>query len=214
MFKKSFAIFAATLLLISSFLTLSNVKADTISPAVTQEESVTDLFSKANKYVTLKGKFFVLDKTAENLFTNSEIEKINTQISQTNKMLAETYSAENAKKIVEVNHSNNTVLIDPDNQDNYQNVEALTRSRYHQGVNSASVHWNYILIKIKKSTLNNIKNGSIGAAGYLAGKFKNIYIAIAASAIVGVLSANSIKGGMWFRVHTYVYTALEGWGWQ
>ncbi|MDO1601865.1 hypothetical protein [Lactiplantibacillus plantarum] len=46
MFKKSFAIFAATLLLISSFLTLSNVKADTISPAVTQEESVTDLFSK------------------------------------------------------------------------------------------------------------------------------------------------------------------------
>ncbi len=44
--KKSFAIFAATLLLISSFLTLSNVKADTISPAVTQEESVTDLFSK------------------------------------------------------------------------------------------------------------------------------------------------------------------------
>ncbi|MCG0731184.1 hypothetical protein DQM20_11730 [Lactiplantibacillus plantarum] len=98
MLKKSFAIFAATLLLISSFLTLSNVKADTISPAVTQEESVTDLFSKANKYVTLKGKFFVLDKTAENLFTNSEIEKINTQISQTNKMLAETYSAENAKK--------------------------------------------------------------------------------------------------------------------
>ncbi|WP_154731621.1 hypothetical protein [Lactiplantibacillus plantarum] len=46
MLKKSFAIFAATLLLISSFLTLSNVKADTISPAVTQEESVTDLFSK------------------------------------------------------------------------------------------------------------------------------------------------------------------------
>lgn len=74
-------------------------------------------------------------------------------------------------------------------------MEALTRSRYHQGVNSVSVHWNYILIKIKKSTLNNIKNGSIGAAGYLAGKFKNIYVAIAASAIVGVLSANSIKGG-------------------
>ncbi|MFS1238122.1 hypothetical protein ACL36S_03860 [Lactiplantibacillus plantarum] len=108
------------------------------------------MFSKANKYVTLKGKFFVLDKTAENLFTNSEIEKINTQISQTNKMLAETYSAENAKKIVEVNHSNNTVLIDPDNQDNYQNVEALTRSRYHQGVNSVSVHWNYIFDQNKE----------------------------------------------------------------
>ncbi|AUV74112.1 hypothetical protein C1940_16780 (plasmid) [Lactiplantibacillus plantarum subsp. plantarum] len=89
MFKKSFTIFTVTLFLISSFLTLSNVKADTISPAVTREESVTDLFSKTNKYVTLKGKFFVLDKTAENLFTNSEVERINTQISQTNKLLTD-----------------------------------------------------------------------------------------------------------------------------
>lgn len=95
MLKKNLTIIGITLLSMLLFLTLPNVKADTISSTETQDQNITNLFSKADNYVTLKGNFFVLDKGAEKVFSNSELETINAQIFQTNKILSESYSESN-----------------------------------------------------------------------------------------------------------------------
>lgn len=171
------------------------------------------LFNRADKYVSLDGGQYVLSDKANKIFNTNDIALVNKQLDETNDCLKDAYKTSNIDdtKIVS-NVSDKSVTIEDNNSDS---VGITTYStKYHQGKNKIYMHWNYMTIDIKKSTLTDIKSGSLSLASFLLGNLKNVYVGAAAAIIMGVIGDRPVKGGMWFSIHHYAYISLEKWRYQ
>lgn len=87
--------------------------------------------------------------------------------------------------------------------------EVSTRS---YGKTSISVYWNYARIYLNRDWATGIRNGSIGVAGFLAGKIPNPYTAGAAAAVIAILGGLNINNGIWIDYN--YFTGVNKWGWQ
>lgn len=115
----------------------------------------------------------------------------------------------------------NHATINPDTKaasiminDSSNNFNILAKSKYHQGVNKITLHWNYMRVYVKKSLANSIKSGALTTATAFAGaKIKNAYLIAGGAALSFLLDKIQIKGGIYFDFN-FVSLSIVKWGWQ
>lgn len=168
--------------------------------------------SKIDPYVSVKNNQYVLDSSVKDVISQEDYVTAETLISQTNNFIQKSDMVINKQTKV----ATNDFSLTDDNlsvETNSTSLLAKPRRRNHNGVNSISVHWNYVHICIDKSTANKLKRGSMTLAAYFSEKIPDKRIKLVALFVSGVLASTSIKRGIWFDINFWA-TGLSRWGWQ
>lgn len=188
-----------------------NILSASANTTQSVSSSTTNSVNDANDltpYVVVKNNQYKLEVPSNVLVPMEVRAEAQEVIDSQNSVVAEAHATINPET------KTATFMASSDTNSSSMMLMAAAKSKYHQGVNKFTVHWNYIRVYIKKSTLNGIKTGTIGAASAVAGaKIKNIY-AVAAAGAIGALAGNiNIKGGIWVDYNFFAKNITK-WGWQ
>jgi len=140
-----------------------------------------------------------------NVIVPSEIEdEAQTQIDEQNSIITQNHAT------IDPDTKTASLMINGSSHD----FNILAKSKYHQGVNKVTLHWNYMRVYVKKSLANNIKSGALTTATAVAGaKIKNAYLIAGGAALSFLLDKIKINGGIYFDFN-FVSLSIVKWGWQ
>ncbi|CBL49566.1 hypothetical protein [Lactobacillus crispatus] len=219
-FKLSSIAFLSVTLLATVAPTLTNAKVvdaayEENSSNLSNNNLSDSVQKKIEPYVEVRGNQYVLNNKVKDTVSTKDYEVAQRLIVQINSFVSQSDMVINKETKV----ATSDFVLEDDSSSSQENLLHSSgllskgRKKNHNGVNKVTVHWNYVHICIDKNTANMIKNGGIGAAGFLMGKVPNPYVGTVAGAVAGILSGLTINRGVWIDVN-YFATGLSKFGWQ
>lgn len=172
-----------------------------------------ETIKKIDPYVSVKGNQYFLENSVKNVISQKAYATAQALISQANTFIQESDMVVNKQTKIA---TNDFTLTDDSSLVKSKSTSLLAKTRKrknHNGVNSISVHWNYIHIRIDKSNANMLKNGTIGVATLFGSKIPDSRVKVISAFILGVLAGKNINRCVWFDFN-FMVTGLSRWGWQ
>jgi len=156
-----------------------------------KQKIITDLNS-LDPYIKVQDNQFKL-VLPENVVVSSEIkQEAQEQIDKQNSIILQNHAT------IDPETKTATITVNNEAGSNTSRFNILAKSKYHEGVNKVSVHWNYARIWIKKSTLKMAVTAGVSIAGIWVPS-KVVKTALAALGI----GAQTIRGGIVFDVNYF-----------
>lgn len=204
-----------TILTLLSAATLSTVVLPTVSVYATEKDT---LEPDLNQSVVQE--FNESSMAEENLETlDPYVEVINNKfvLSIPEDVHVDSELLQQAKMMINKSNEaiqNENLTIDPVTKTATLYDSAPVFYAYKQGVNKVTFHWNRARIYLSKTSVRNVKGGSLGALGFLSKYLPGIKTKLVASIVFGIIGTREVKGGIWFD-YNYLYGVFGGtWGWQ
>jgi len=156
-----------------------------------KQKIITDL-SSLDPYIKVQDNQFKL-VLPENVVVSSEIkQEAQEQIDKQNSIILQNHAT------IDPETKTATITVNNEAGSNTSGFNILAKSKYHEGVNKVSVHWNYARIWIKKSTLKM----AVTAGTSIAGIWVPSKVVKTALAALGI-GAQTIRGGIVFNVNYF-----------
>jgi len=152
---------------------------------------ITDLNS-LDPYIRVQDNQFKL-VLPENVVVSSEIkQEAQEQLDKQNSIVLQNHAT------IDPETKTATITVNNETGSNTSKFNILAKSKYHQGINKVSVHWNYARVWIKRSTLKVAINSGVNIA--------NIWIPskVVKTALAGLgIGSLAIPGGIVFDVNYF-----------